>query len=125
MLVSFDTKVRYKGREYSRMGDIPADQRVPLERALHRLCPTGMPTPQLNSRIIVNGRAITDATTLSAAQREYIDGLLSAMFPIENAVCLAAVRERRNFIGGIIGLSFILSCVLGAAAALWMRGYFG
>ncbi|HSH37359.1 MAG TPA: hypothetical protein VK993_01125 [Chthoniobacterales bacterium] len=62
---------------------------------------------------------------LSAAQRDYIDGLLSGMFPIENAVCAAAVRERRNFISGIIGLSFILSCVLGAAAVLWMRGYFG
>ena len=125
MLVSFDTKVRYKGREYSRLADIPADQRAPLERALHRLCPTGMPTPQLNSRIVVNGRPVTDPTALSDAQRDYIESLLSAMFPIENAVCMAAVRERRNFIGGIIGLSFILSCILGAAAVLWMRGYFG
>ena len=125
MFVSFDTKVRYKGREYSRLADIPADERAPLERALHRLCPTGMPTPQLNSRILINGRTVTDPATLSAAQRDYIQSLLSAMFPIENAVCLAAVRERRNFIGGVIGLSFILSCVLGAAAVLWMRGYFG
>lgn len=125
MFVSFDTKVRYRGREYSRLADIPADQRGPLERALHRLCPTGTPIPQLNSRILVDGRAVTDPAALSAAQRDYIDSLLSGMFPIENAVCLAAVRERRSFIGGIIGLSFILSCVLGAAAVLWMRGYFG
>ncbi|HSH37360.1 MAG TPA: hypothetical protein VK993_01130 [Chthoniobacterales bacterium] len=45
MLVSFYTKMRYKGREYSRLADIPADERVPLERALHRLCPSGMPIP--------------------------------------------------------------------------------
>ena len=125
MFVSFDTKVRYKGREYARLADIPPDVREPLERALHRLCPTGMPTPQLNSRILINGRTVADPASLSRAQRDYIDSLLSPLFPIENAICLAAVRERRNFIGGIIGLSFILSCVLGAAAVLWVRGYFG
>ena len=125
MLVSFDTKVRYKGREYTRLSDIPPDDRVPLERALHRLCPSGVPTPQLNSRILVNGRTVTDPAALSAAQREYIDGLLGAMFPIENAICLAAVRERRSFIGGVIGLSFVLCAVLAAAFVLWSRGYFG
>ena len=125
MFVSFDTKVRYKGREYARLADIPPDVREPLERALHRLCPTGMPTPQLNSRIIVNGRAVTDPAALSAAQRDYIDGLLSAMFPIDNAICLAAVRERRNFIGGVVGLSFVLCGVIAAALVLWSRGYFG
>ena len=125
MFVSFDTKVRYKGREYSRLADIPADERAPLERALHRICPSGTPTPQLNSRILINGRTVADPTSLSAAQRQYIDGLLGALFPVENAICLAAVRERRNFISGIIGLSAILSGVIGAAAVLWMRGYFG
>ena len=125
MLVSFDTKVRYRGREYTRLSDIPAEERVPLERALQRLCPTGMPTPQLNSRILVNGRTVTDPDALSAAQRDYIDSLLGAMFPIDNAICLAAVRERRNFIGGVIGLSLVLCGVLAAAGVLWSRGYFG
>ena len=125
MLVSFDTKVRYKGREYTRLSDIPADERAPLERALHRLCPTGLPTPQLNSRILVNGRTVTDPAALSAAQRDYIDSMLGAMFPIENAICLAAVRERRNLIAGVIGLSVVLCGVLTAAGVLWSRGYFG
>ena len=125
MFVSFDTKVRYKGREFSRLDDIPAGERAPLERALHRLCPSGTPMPQLNSRILINGRAVNDPAKLSAAQRQYIDGLLSALFPIDNAICLAAVRERRSFIGGIVGLSFILSGVIAAAFVLWSRGYFG
>ncbi len=125
MLVSFDTKVRYRGREYTRLSDIPAADRAPLERALHRLCPSGMPTPQLNSRILINGRTVTDPDALSAAQRDYIASLLGAMFPIENAICLAAVRERRSFIGGVIGLSFVLGGVLAAAGVLWSRGYFG
>ena len=125
MFVSFDTKVRYKGREFSRLADIPADERAPLERALHRLCPSGMPVPQLNSRIVINGRAVHDPANLSAAQRQYIDGLLSALLPIENAICVAAVRERRSFIGGIIGLSAILAGVVAAALVLWSRGYFG
>ncbi|CAA9234699.1 MAG: hypothetical protein AVDCRST_MAG42-1331 [uncultured Chthoniobacterales bacterium] len=47
------------------------------------------------------------------------------MLPVENAICLAAVRERRNFIGDIIGLSAILTGVIGAAAVPWSRGYFG
>ena len=39
MFVSFDTKVRYKGREYSTLDEIPPDIRRALDNFLHALLP--------------------------------------------------------------------------------------
>ena len=125
MFVSFDTKVRYKGREYSRLDEIPADLRRPLDRALNRLSPSGVLVPHLNSRILVNGRTVADPSQLSPFEQKYVEQLLQSLLPIDNAICVAAVRERAHLIRGIIGLSFILCGVIAAAGVLWSRGYFG
>ncbi len=64
MLVGVDTKVRYKGVEYSRLDDIPPDIRRPLDKTLRRLNGSGEVIATLNSRIILNGQTVTDPILL-------------------------------------------------------------
>src|SRR3712207_6462700 len=100
MFVSFDTKIRYKGREYACLDEIPTAIRRPLDRALQRLNGTGTRhvSAHLNSRILVNGRAVSSPTQLPPAERKMVEEALQPLFPVEIAVCLAAATERRNFI---------------------------
>jgi hypothetical protein len=126
MLVSYDTKIRYKGREYSRLEEIPPDIRRPLERALQRLNGTGTShiSAHLNSRIVLNGRAVTSPTQLPPAERKMVEEALQPLFPIETAVCLAAATERKNFIYGIVGLTTIFVGLAAYVVRLWLHGYF-
>ena len=69
MLVSVDTKVRYKGVEYSSLAEIPPEIRRPLDRAVSRLTCGREIMPHLNSRIILNGETVTNPDRLSDEER--------------------------------------------------------
>ena len=69
MLVSFDTKVRYKGVEYSSLAEIPPHIRRPLDQAVSRLGRGREIMPHLDSRIILNGVPVTNPDRLSADER--------------------------------------------------------
>ena len=124
MLVSVDTKIRYKGREYTSLDEIPPEIRRPLEKAVARLGRGEQITPHLNSRIILNDRPISDPECLSRRERDEIAQWLEALFPIDRAICKAAVQERRERILGIIGLSTIAAGLAAFVARLWQHGYF-
>ena len=124
MLVSFDTKVRYKGVEYSSLAEIPHDIRRPLDRAVSRLTRGREITPHLNSRIILNGESVTDPDRLSEEERRVIAASLEALLPIDRAICLAAVKERNERIVGVVGLSAIATGLAAFVCRLWMNGYF-
>ena len=125
MLVSVDTKVRYKGVEYSSLAEIPPHIRRPLDRAMSRLTRGREITPHLDSRILLNGRTVTDPERLSEEERRLIAGSLEALFPIDRAICLAAVKERNERILGAAGLSAIAAGLAAFVYRLWMSGYFG
>ena len=124
MFVSVDTTVRYKGVEYSSLSEIPPDIRRPLDRAVSRLTCGREITPHLNSRIILNGRTVTNPECLSEEERRLIAESLEALLPIDRAICLAAVKERNERILGVIGLSAIAAGLATFVYRLWMSGYF-
>jgi hypothetical protein len=124
MLVSVDTKVRYKGVEYASLAEIPAEIRRPLDRAVSRLTRGREITPHLDSRIILNGRTVSDPERLSDAERRLIAESLEALLPIDRAIFLAAVKERNERILGVIGLSTIAAGLAAFVGRLWMSGYF-
>ena len=124
MFVSVDTKVRYKGVEYSSLAEIPPDIRRPLDRAVSRLTCGREITPHLNSRIILNGRTVADPERLSQEERRLIAESLEALLPIDRAICLAAVKERNERILGVVGLSAIAAGLAAFVCRLWISGYF-
>ena len=124
MLVSVDTKVRYKGAEYSCLAEIPAEIRGPLDRALARLARGHEITAHLNSRIILNGQPVNDPERLSAEERRAIAQSIGALLPVDTAICMAAVTERRERLLGIAGLSVIAAGLAAFVSRLWLHGYF-
>jgi len=124
MLVSVDTKVRYKGMEYASLAEIPLEIRRPLEQAVSRLARGREITAHLDSRIILNDQPVTDPELLSADERRAIAGSLAALLPIDTAICMAAVAERRERILGIVGMSTIAASLAAFVCRLWMQGYF-
>ena len=125
MLVSADTKIRYKGHEYASLAEIPPDIRRPLDRAVSRLARGRQITAHLDSRIILNGRTVTDPDRLSEEERRLIAESLEALLPIDRAICVAAVKERNERILGIAGLSAIATGLAAFVCRLWLNGFFG
>jgi hypothetical protein len=125
MLVSFDTKVRYKGVEYSSPAEIPPEIRRPLDQAVTRLGRGREIMPHLNSRIILDGDPVTDPERLSPEQRRLIAESLAALVPVDTAICMAAVAERRERILGIVGMSTIAAGLAALVCRLWAQGFFG
>ncbi len=124
MLVGVDTKVRYKGVEYSRLDDIPPDIRRPLDKTLRRLNGSGEGIATLNSRIILNGQTVTDPMLLCEDDQRLIAKSIGALLPVDTAVCLAAVMERKHRIRGTIGLGAIFASLGVYVMRLWSHGYF-
>lgn len=124
MLVGVNTKVRYKGIEYASLDDIPHDKRRPLDRTLARLSGGSEIIASLNSRIILNGQTITDPTLLPECERHLIVESICAWLPVDTAICMAAVMERKHRIHGTIGLSVIFVSLAAYVFRLWSHGYF-
>ena len=122
--VSFTSKIRYKGRDYESIDDVPAEIRGPLDRALARVCRSGAVAPRLASHITINGRDFCNSGELPAEYRRLIDDSLRALLPIDKAIGVAAAREYNYALRGTIGLVTLLIGVVALAVFLWQQGLF-
>lgn len=122
--MSFNTKIRYKGREYDSIDEVPAEIRAPLDKALSRVWTGTKGAPELNSRIVINGREFASSAELPPRYRRLIDDSLQALLPIDKAIGVAAAREYAYQTRGIAGLATVLIAALALAVFLWQVGLF-
>ena len=70
MNISFKTKIRYNGQEFSSVDQLPPDIRVIYERALAnkgKLMSTGT---KVSTRVVVNGREVGSTDEMSEAEQK-------------------------------------------------------
>lgn len=124
MQVSFNSKIRYKGREYDRLEDVPAEIRAPLDKALARVWTGTKGAPELNSRIVVNGCEFASSAELPPRYRRLLDDSLHALLPIDKAIGVAAAQEYSYSARGTAGLVTLLLGGVALAIFLWQMGLF-
>lgn len=125
MNVSFQTTIRYKGGEYARLDDVPADIRAPLDRALARVWSGGEFLRHLNSRVVLNGREYAHPNDVPSEYHKILEQTLHTLLPIDNAICVAAVREYSYSTRGVAGLCTLLVGAIATAWFLYRLGCFG
>lgn len=124
MQVSFNSKIRYKGREYDSLEDVPQEIRAPLDKALSRVWTGTKGAPELNSRIMINGHEFSSSAELPPRYRRLLDDSLHALLPIDKAIGLAAAQEYTYSTRGTAGLLTLLLAGIALAVFLWQIGLF-
>jgi hypothetical protein len=124
MQVSFNSKIRYKGRDYETLDEVPAEIRAPLDKALARVWSGTKGAPELNSRIVINGREFANSAELPPRYRRLLDDSLHALLPIDKAIGVAAAQEYSYMTRGTAGLITLLLAGVALGIFLWQIGLF-
>ena len=124
MQVSFNSKIRYKGREYDSLDAVPAEIRAPLDKALARVWTGTKGAPELNSHIVINGLEFASSAELPPRYRRLLDDTLHALLPIDKAIGVAAAQEYSYTMRGTAGLITLLVAGVALAIFLWQIGLF-
>ncbi len=101
----------------------PPDIRRPFDKTLARLNGGSEVTASLNSRIILNERAVTAPALLSRDEQRVIADSIGSL-PVDTAFCMAAGMERKHRIQGVFGLSVIFVALAIYVVRLWAHGYY-
>ena len=86
MNITIKSKIRYNGKEYSNLGDLPVEARAAYERAMR-----AGPNVAVAKKIVVNGREFASKADMPADQKKIYDDVM-ALIQDNGEVTLPGVR---------------------------------
>src|SRR2546423_14721314 len=93
--ITIKSKIRYNGKEYSSLGDLPAEARAAYERAMR-----AGPNVAVARKIVINGQEFANQSDMPADQKKNYDDVM-ALLRDNGAVTLPGVRLAEHPTSGI------------------------